>query len=178
MKYVVVYLIKGKAKKYQTSLTNKLSRKFNLKNLNKSIMPHLTLKYFNQPVDGNKLNQLEIALDNFSKKVNQFEFNLFGFGNFDEKVIFIKTQNKNLDKLYRKFTSELNKLKWIKWRKYEKMKHNFHATLNYINGRKQFKEILKHLSDRNPNYKLKFDNIAILTKPKDKWIIYKEFKIK
>ena len=178
MKYVRVYLIKEKAKRYQIGLINEISKKFGTENLNKTIVPHLTLKYFSQPINKNKINELEKVLENFSKNTNKFNFDIKKFGNFDKKVIFTRASSKNLDKFYGKFTKKLNELEWIKWENFEKGKHNFHATLCYTQDKNQFKKINKYLSDRNPDYKLKFDNITILKKPKNKWIVQRTFSIK
>ena len=46
--YVLVYLIKGRAKKYHLSLSRDLSKKFRIKNVGRRIEPHITLKFIGE----------------------------------------------------------------------------------------------------------------------------------
>ena len=45
-KYVLVFLIKGDARKYHLNLTKELSQKFKIENVWNRIAPHVTLKFF------------------------------------------------------------------------------------------------------------------------------------
>ncbi len=178
MKYFIGYLIKGEAKQYQINLINELSKNFRINNLNKTIMPHLTLKYFAQDIDKKKLIELEKIISEFTKKVRKFNFSLTSFENFDKEVIFMKTSGKGLDRLYSKFFNFLDSIKWIEWLKFEREKHKFHATIAIVKDDAKFIKIQKYLSNLEPKYPLSFDNLAILKKLKNKWIVHKEFKIK
>ena len=73
---------------------------------------------------------------------------------------------------------ELKKLKWIKWLEYDGENAHFHATLAPDEIEEKFDEIYKFLSKEKPSFDLDFDNVTIITKPKDKWITYREFTLK
>jgi len=175
MKYVIVYLIKGRAKKYQERLTNEISSKFKIRNLNNHISPHITLK---TPFKKNNIKDIENFLDKFSKKKKKFKIKICRFGSFKNKVIYL---NIVTDRNYFRFQGDLieslsnNKLVYI--RKID-LSYKPHATIGFAKNPMQFKKIMDFFAKYNPNFTLNFDNITILKKPKNKWILYKEFNLK
>ncbi len=175
MKYMIVYLIKGKAKKYQVGLTNELSKKFGLYNLNNHIMPHLTLKV---PFERKNIKEVEAVIKKFSSSKKPVKLRIQGFGEFNKSVVYLKIElSKEVKALRNDLLKELKNLPRMRFRKYDGESIP-HATLVYAKDRKKFLKVWEYLSSRNPKYLLYFDNMAILKKPKNKWIIQKEFKIK
>ena len=175
MRYVIVYLIKGKPMIYQIKLINEISKKFKVKNLNYHIMPHITLK---TPIITKNISIFEEKIREFCKFSNKGLIEIRGFGDFYNHVIFLKiilsSQAKSSRKKLIKKLMEIPRLKLDKFDKSYKP----HATLCYIKNKSKSLEIKNYLSNKKPRYKFKFDNITILKKVKNKWIIHKEFKIR
>lgn len=155
MKCTIVYLIKGEAKSYHNNLARKISKKFNVNCVSDKIDPHITLKYFDQQLDENMLQQVEAILGEFVKIYKKSKIRLKGIGHL---------------------VKELNKLKWISWLECDREKVHFHSTLATEDIEEKFDEIVSFLSAEKPDFNL--DNITIMAKPKEKWIIHKEFLLK
>jgi len=175
-KYVIVYLIKGIANKYQKKLIKdlaKLSKETHV--LEKNVPPHITLKYSLKP---NNIKETEKLIETFTKNQKPFEFNLNKFDNFNKFVTFLKPDKLvKIKKIQKSLLSELSNLKDIEFIEFDLNFHP-HVTLCYGNTPDTFNKIWKYLQNLSkPNLKLSFNNITILKKPKDKWIIHKEYKI-
>ena len=179
MKCAIVYLIKGEAKEYHKKLTRKISKKFNVQCISDKIDPHLTLKYFDQQLDANKLRQVENILDRFVKSHKKSKIKFKGIGNFGRNVLFVDVKpSESFIKTFLDLVKELKKLKWITWLEYDGEKAHFHSTLATEDIEEKFDEIFKFLMKEKPNFNLDFDNITIIIKPRNKWITYREFILK
>lgn len=179
MKYTIVYLLKGKAKNYHRSLVNEISSKFKIKNLNRNIDSHLTLKI---PFRTNKIKELEKILAKFSKTQKNSKIDLKRISYFHKRVIYMKAEfSKQSEKAYKLFLKELKKISWLKWRKDDKNLRKlgrFHATLGFARNDRQFKNIWNYLKKKKFNFEQSFDSISILKKPGKRWQTYKTFKFK
>lgn len=178
-KYVIVSLIKGKAKEYHTSLTKKISQEFNIVNVGERIEPHITLKYFNQFLSLEGIKKIESKLQSFCKTHRKARFQLKGISNFDDKVIFIDVvPSQEMRLLYAELTTALESIHWIQWNQFDRENIHFHSTLaegESLQGK--FSKVFSFLSKERPDFDLDLDNICILHKPQDKWLLYKEFKL-
>ena len=88
MKYVLVYLIKGKVEKYHQNLVKNVGPKFDENYLIENPLPsHITLKY---PFKTKNIKDLEKTLSRFSKRHKTSKMQINGFGNFRKFVIFLK----------------------------------------------------------------------------------------
>lgn len=177
-KYFIAYLIKGDAKEYHLRLSKKIAETFGIFNVSDVIGPHITLKYFNILLNEQQVKELEKLLKNFCENHHKAKLKLQGIGQFENKVLFMKVKpSEEMKLLYRNLVKELEKLSWITWNEFDKENIHFHATLAEKNIEPKFEEIYKFASKKKPNFDLEFDNICILKKPKDKWILHKKFKL-
>ncbi len=176
MKYAIVYLIRGKIEKYHKKLVRELAKKFNESYLLKNPIPsHATLKYSFRT---NKIKEIEDIIKEFVKKQKPAKLEIKKINNFHKKVIYLQLNfSKKAIEIYRELIKRLDKISWLKWNKLDK-KEKFHITLIYSNASKNFKKIWKYISKSKPNFNLKFDNIAIIRKPRKYWQVYKIYKIK
>ena len=177
MKYVLVYLIRGKAERYHQSLVRSVGPKFGENYMIENPLPsHITLK---SPFKTRKIKDLEKTLYEFSKEHTATKMQIDGFGNFRKFVIFLRIKFSERSKQIQKdLLKAIKKIKGVEIHEFDK-KHKPHATIGYGNNKKNFKEIWNYLMNLDkPKFNLKFDNITILKKPKKYWIIHKIYKLR
>jgi len=176
MKYFLGYLIKGEAKKFHQDLTKKISEKFGVSNVSARVPPHLTLKI---PFSTNRISEVEDLLFNFCEKNEPTELKLYGFGHFGERVVFMKAHpSKEMEITVESLTRELETIKWLRLDKHD-MNRNFHATLANYDIRPKYQAIWEYLMSLPPlNFDLYLDNLAVLIKKNNRWLISKEFVFK
>lgn len=207
-KYVIVYLIKGKAKEYSKNLANKIYKKFEVFRVLDSIDMHITFKYvkklrllehpkvpnkprllsrsktqglfdFNILLNDKQVKKIENILEDFCKTHKKAKLKLKGIGHFDNRVIFIDVEpSKEMNLIYKNLVKKLERLPWISWHEYEKENIHFHSTLAEKGIENKFEEIFCYTKKENPDFELELDNLCILAKQKDKWILHKEFLLK
>lgn len=176
MKYLIAYLVKGKVERYQKNLMKNISNKFNVKNINKKIYPHVTLK---SPFETDDISELNERLKNFVKINSSPEVYINGFGNFDNSVLYLNVEfSEKAKEFFRKMKSKLSDLDYINFDEYDELENNFHSTVAIIRDRNKFDEIKQILLSRNPKYNLKLDNVSILKKETKRWKLHKMFNLK
>jgi len=179
MQYVIVYLIRGKAREYQKKLIKKVAdisgeRYVAYEN---PIPQHVTLK---SPFKIRSIRRVERTLRKFTKDKKPYPIRINGFGNFRRGlVVFLNTKfsfrgRRIQKKLIKLLKQEAN----LKLHEFDK-KWKPHATIAYGNTNETFYEIWSYLKKiEKPKFDMEFDNITILKKPrKGRWRIYKVFEI-
>lgn len=176
MKYVIVYLVRGKVERYHQFLVKTIGPKFGENYLIKNPLPsHITIK---SPFVSKNIKNVEYTIKNFVNTRKPVRIDVEGFGNFNRFVAFLKLKfPKQLLKIHTELLNELEDKNKIKLEEFDK-KWKPHITIAYGNTKKSFDKIWNELKEKNPKYKLKFDNITILKKPKRYWKIHKIFEIK
>ena len=178
MKYAIVYLIGGEAKKYQHRLIKKLADISGEEYLTKEnpIPEHVTIR---SPFKTKHIKQLEALLKDFAKKQKPVKIKVDGFGNFKRFVAFLKINfSREMSIIQKELIKTLEKEMRIKPHKFDKG-HKPHATLAYGKRKNSFKIIWDYLKQLDkPRFDLRFNNITILKKPRKRWKIHKTFKIK
>ena len=176
MRYAIVYLIKGKAGKYNQRLIRGFGIKFKEYHIiNSKIPPHITLK---SPFKTKRIRNLESLIKEISRNHKKGKVEIKGFGDFHKHVAFLKTKiSKEGRKIQKNLIKELEKEIKIKPHEFD-IKWKPHATIVYAN-KDNFALIWNKLEKfRKPKFDLKLDNITILKKSGRYWKVYKEFKIK
>jgi 2'-5' RNA ligase len=177
MRYVIVYLVKGKAKKYQNKLKNEVGPKFGENHLVDNPIPaHVTIK---SPFETKKIEEVESVISEFVKKRKAVDLKIDGFDKFRRFVAFLKIDfGKEGRKVRKDLLKDLEKVKWMKLRGHD-LKWKPHVTVSYGNTKESFDGIWNYLAKlKKPKFNLKFDNITLLKKVRGKWKVYKEFEIK
>lgn len=179
MKYSIVYLLGGEAKKYQENLMKDISERFNVQNLNEKIMPHITFK---SPFRTDDISDLEKRLDKFTRKNKSSEISINGFGSFNEEVLYLNVEfSERAKKTFRRLNKKISDLDYIDFNEYDNLEDNFHSTLAITENRNKFNKIKNYLEDNyNPGFDLDFDNIAVIKKHelKREWEIDKIYNLK
>ncbi|MEK7574623.1 MAG: 2'-5' RNA ligase family protein [Patescibacteria group bacterium] len=178
MKRVIVHLIRGEAGKAHEDITKDLTLKFDAFPLHDRIPPHLTLKrWFDMDEKG--METLYECLDDFVNSHKQSNYSLAGFGNFGKDVIYVDViPSREMSQSVLDLMSALHGIKEMTFDEFDNGS-DFHATVA-MNALKSFdyEQIWNYLeAEKQPNFKMKFDNIAILKKPVDKWIVDRVWEI-
>lgn len=179
MKYVVVHLIRGGAGKLHASITHDLTEKFDIYPLYDFIAPHLTLKRsfeFNE----NRVTEIYKAVDDFATNHTQSDYKLKGFGNFDEVAVYIDVvpsmeTKQNITDLQ----ESLSKIEGISLDDFDRAQ-NLHATVA-LGKLKPFDldQIWEYVQTlEQPDFSMKFDNVAVLKKIDGRWVIDRITEIK
>lgn len=177
MKYVLVYLLKGDARKCQQKLVKEVGPRFGENYMMENPLPaHITLK---SPFELRDIKELEKKLKEFTSKHRSREFKIRRFGNFRRFVAFLKPEMpQEIIKLQKKLLKTIKDMDGIELHEFDK-KWKPHATIAYGNTKESFDNIWNYLKKLDkPNLDLVFDNITILKKPKKYWKVHKVFKLK
>jgi len=177
MKYVVVYLLRGKVQEYHEKLMKEVGPKFGEDYMIKNPIPaHITLK---SPFYLKNVNVLERTLKSFVRKYKPSRIEIRDFGNFDRFVSFLKIKfSKESKTMHKRLLKELTKISGVELREFD-INFKPHATIAYGNKKQTFDKIWEYLNKLNkPHFNLKFDNLTILKKPRKFWKIHKIFEIR
>jgi 2'-5' RNA ligase len=178
MKYFIGYLVKGEAEQYHQKLVKDIASRFDVFNTVSFKAPsHITFKYIS---NRERIWDVERVLENLCKDTPVSDFSIGGIGSFDNNVIYLKVEPSEAMVVFRKnLLRELKKLDNIPWYPWDrKATPNFHVTIAEGDIKSKFDEVRNYLFKYNKKFDLGFDQIAILKKPKDKWILHKGFYIK
>jgi len=176
MKYLIVTLIKGEAGKYQQSLLKSIAKKFGVSSATQRMPPaHLTLKY---SFETDAIRPVESCLEDFTETHKKCQYTMKGISHFGVEVIFIDVvPSKAMEKIHAELIEALRKVPNILIKEYDGRTH-FHASVAHTDIKEKFKEIWADVSKESPDFKVKFDNIAILKLAGGVWQVHKEFKLK
>jgi len=179
MRHIVAHLIRGKAKKYHQNLTQDLTEKFDTFPIHDRILPHLTLKRWFE-IDAVGMESIYKTIDNFVNSRTQCDYELKSFGHFGEEVVYLDVSpSKEMLILVKDLKNELHKIEKLTFDDIDDIENDFHATLVFSALKPfDFNSVRDYLGKLpQPNLKMKFDNIAVLKKPVDKWVIDKVWEI-
>ncbi len=177
MNYRIVYLLSGNAKKHAERLIKEVSKKFKVPFIYSGKQPsHITLKY---RFEIKNVKGVENVLDEVCKSSSPSTFEIGGIGNFNKKVLFLKVKpSKEMIKIHTKLVRGLKKLD-LDWKEFDKpLPKSSHVCIAMRDIEDKFNEIKKYLKKSDKKFKIKFNKIFLIKKPKNKWVIQKEFKIK
>lgn len=177
MNYRIVYLLKGKSRRYVNRLVRKVHRKFGVNGVYGGRNPaHITLKYRFETEDLKKVGKL---IQNVCDNHESSFIELGEIGNFNKNTLHLKIKS---SKEMVNFEKELIK-KLANYRgdlfEFDKLLYkSFHVGIAHHDIEEKFNEIKQYLEKYDKKFKIKFDRIYLIKKPKDKWIIERKFKLK
>jgi 2'-5' RNA ligase len=178
MKYFIAYVIKGEAGDYHKQLSDGIARQFNFKPLSLKVPPHLTLK--SPFITDISIEEIESLIANFVTSIKAPKLLLESFGSFRDEVIYIDVKpSPNAVAMINDFVGELKNVTWLPFEKFETQEGgaHLHATLAYADTKENFKMINKYLADYNPQFEVLLDNITILKREPEKWVVHKEYSL-
>jgi len=177
LNYRIVYLFKEEPKKYLEKLIKNVFKKFNVNFVYSGKNPsHLTLKY---RFETDKIREVEKIVKKICDSHKFSYFNIGGIGSFNKNTLHIKVKpskemvsfEKDLLKNLSKFRGNFPKLD-------KDLDKNFHVGIAHRDIEEKFDEIKKYLKKQDRKFKVKFDKIYLIKKPKNKWVIQKRFNLR
>lgn len=168
--YLIEFRFSGYAKKYLKNTIYEVGKKFRVKGVtSKHVVPHITMF---GPFTTNDQRKVVSAFLSVSRKHNLIPFKLKGFGNFENRVIFVDVIPSEELKRYRKeLAKELTGLRNFFIFKTVNTKgitdyednHSFHATIAFKDVGHKFNEIFSYLTRKhNPQIEQKLIRTTLL----------------
>jgi 2'-5' RNA ligase len=179
MKRIIVHLLRGKAREAHLAVTKDLTEKFDSFPLHNRIPPHLTLKRFFE-LDEEGMTDLYACLDSFVASHVQSEYTLKGYGSFGKEAIYMDVHpSEEMRTAVRDLMKDLHMINDMQFDEYDEVDDDLHATVA-MGALKSFnhEQIWDYLKTREqPEFGLKFDNIALLKKETDVWNVERVWEI-
>jgi 2'-5' RNA ligase len=172
MRHNIVHLVRGVAKNYHESLTKSLVEKFNVFPIHDRFHPHLTLKRGFE-LSGEDMSVLYGILDMYAVTHTQSDYTMDTFGNFKEDVIFLDARpSEKMQSDVQDLMKLLQTHPTLTFDEYDNGS-DFHATLTMAALKPfDYNLIRNYLATiEQPNFHMKFDNIATMKKVDDRWLI-------
>ncbi len=180
MKYIVAHAIRGEAKEAHESITKELTQKFDAFPIHERMDPHLTIKRWFE-IDENGLEAVCKTIDTFVASQTQSDYLLQGFGHFGTDVIYVdvKPSAQMLASIHDLMT-ELRKIPGLTFDEFDDIEGDLHATVAFGALKPfDFDETWNYLQTiKQPDFKIKFDNVVLEKRTEDKWEIDRTWEIK
>jgi 2'-5' RNA ligase len=176
MRYFIGCLIRGEAKDYQERLIDRICKRFDIRNLNKHIPAHFTLK---APFESDDIGEVEELLSRVCGEGEVSSIEIDEIGNFHKRVIFLRGRpSSGVVEFLGRLNDGLRKIEWMKFEKHDLNEGNLHSTLARVRDVKQFDDIMRFLASERPCFKFGFDNVVIFRKRGNVWEVYREFGLR
>lgn len=179
MRHIVAHLIRGEAEKYHQNLTKDLTEKFDTFPIHNRIQPHLTLKRWFE-IDDIGMESIYKTIDNFVNSHTQCDYELKSLGHFGEEVVYLDVSpSEETLVLVKDLKNELHKIENLTFDEFDDMENDLHATLVFGALKPfDFRTIWDYLNTQTqPNFKMKFDNIAVMKREANKWVVDRVWEI-
>jgi 2'-5' RNA ligase len=173
MRHIIVHLLRGEAKEAHEAITRDLVEKFDAFPIHDRIVPHLTLKRWFELNEAG-MESVYKALDIFTKHHNQSDYKLGGFGHFGEGVIYVDVKpSLEMSAAARDLMAAMHDIEGMTFDEYDDIEGDFHATVAMRALKPfDFEQTWNYLNTtEGMDFDMKFDNIAILKKEEDKWVV-------
>ncbi len=178
MRHNIVHLIRGEAEIKHHSVMDDLANKFGISPFYELIPSHLTLKrgFESDEVD---MTDLYERLDTFATTHTSSDYSLTGWGQFPEKAIYIDVVATEL--MSNTVAALLNCIRNMPGMNFHEYDNGaeFHASVAMsVFQPFDFSKVWDYLQTiEQPDFKMKFDNIATLKKVDDKWVVDKIWEL-
>lgn len=176
-KYVLVYLPNKEVGEYNQRLIEEVGPKFGETFMLENPRPvHITLK---SPFFMEDTSELENTIAGFVKKQKLANIAVRGFGNFREKVTFLKTDfSIESLKMQKDLLEAVKVFPGIELGEFD-LDFKPHLTIAYGNTPETFGKIWNYLQSLPvPSYDMQFDNISLMKKFGNEWKVYRRFELK
>ncbi len=179
MRRNIVHLIRGEAKEAHEALTRDLVDTLDAFPLHDRIPPHFTFKRWFD-LDEEDVDSIRKILDDFADSHYASDYSLKGFGHFGTDVIyvdFIPSQQMSSDVL--ELMSMLKEAPRLEFDEFDNGK-DFHATVAMGSLKPfDFEKTWEYLQEKKSlDFRMRFDNIAILKKSDDRWEVEQVWELR
>lgn len=178
MRRIIVHSIRGEAKITHKAITRDLAEKFDSFPIHERVPPHLTLKRWFE-LDEQGMDTLYKTLDTFAATQKQSDYTLSGFGNFGEGVIYVDAiPSAEMTQSVVALLDTLHKVEGLTFEEFDNA-GDFHATVAMRALKPfDFEQLWDYLKAvPQPNFQMKFDNIAVFKKPDDVWVVERVWEL-
>jgi 2'-5' RNA ligase len=168
VKYFVAHLLSGEAKAYHERLTRALAARYRIFPLHEKVSPHITVKPpFETDEEG--IKEVERVLRACAHSEHAVSLSIKGFGHFGFRTIYLDTQkNPDATALVRRVIRALNEnISWMP--KYPHEGNKLHASVARFMDRVQYRRVARYVAKETADFKIPFDNVAILKKEGKVW---------
>lgn len=173
MRYVIVSIVKGKAGKFNNLLRKEVFEKLGAKS--SKLPAHFTIK---SPFESENISFLEDTLSDFSRKHKSCNYNIKGYGHFDNRVIYMDVIMSIEGKiLHDELIDELDKINYISFKPTEGKDKIFHVTVSSKKIQNIFDKLWSYVSVIPCDFNCNFDNICIYKWENNTWKLHKEYSL-
>ncbi|MCR8744820.1 2'-5' RNA ligase family protein [Romboutsia lituseburensis] len=171
MRYVIVSLVKGDAGEFNHNLRKDVFKKFKARS--SKLPAHFTIK---SPFESENIDELESALDEFSKAHTYENYHIKDYDHFDDRVIFMKVfmSPKGKD-VHDALIDALSGINYINFEKSDGKDKIFHVTISSKKIQKIYSELWSYVNKFKCDFKCDFDNICIYKWIDNTWVLHKEY---
>lgn len=174
MRYVIVSVVKGDAGDFNNNLRKDVLEKFKARS--SKLPAHFTIK---SPFECENIDELESALDEFSKTHNCEKYHIKNYDHFDDRVIFMNViMSPNAKKVHDELIDILNKIDYINFKKEDGKNKIFHVTISSKKIQKIYSELWHYVHKFKCDFDCMFDNICIYKWIDNTWVLHKEYLLK
>lgn len=178
MRHNIVHLLNGEAEIMHHSVMDDIAEKFDIVPFYKLMPSHLTLK---RGFESDEVDMMDLyeRLDTFSTAHTSSEYSLKGWGQFPGKAIYIDvTASKKMSDTVAALLNSIRNMSGMNFHEYDNG-GEFHASVALSALQPfDFEKVWNYLQTiEQPDFEMKFDNIAILKKPEDVWVVDRIFEI-
>lgn len=172
MRYVIVSVIKGDAGKFNNTLRKDVFNRFGAKS--SKLPAHFTIK---TPFEYNdSIVELEELLDKFSLENKKAPLRINSYGNFGERVIYMKVyMSDEGKKIHDKLIEEMENIPFLNFDEKDGKDKIFHITIASKKITKIFHDIWNYVQNYPCDFENEFNNISIFKWENNNWILHKEF---
>ncbi len=174
----IICLLPEEVNNYHQGLRQKITYQFGFE-VNHNVPPHITIKY-GFPIKD--IVEIEEVAYKFCLSHPKTKWKLSDFGHFinpDKHVVFIDTiPMEKTRKVHASFMDSLRKINWVKWSQFDSANLHYHVTLASKGiTSANFDDVWSFLNQQEkPDFKVQFDNLALLRIEKDPPFVYNIFR--
>lgn len=175
MRYVIVSVVNGDAGDFNNNLRKDIKERFNLKS--SKLPAHFTIKAPFE-YDGS-IEDLEENIDTLCRNEKAAFYNIKGYDNFDDRVIYMKVyMSKEGKVLHDKLIDSMDKSSYITFDSLDGKEKVFHVTIASKKLKLKYNELWNYVSTLKCDFKCKFDNISIYKWEEETWKLHRAFELK
>ncbi|MBZ9688207.1 2'-5' RNA ligase family protein [Clostridium estertheticum] len=173
MRYVIVSVVDGKAGILNDNLRREVFQKFGAKS--SKLPAHFTIK---APFEyGGSIDDLEIALEIFSKESIGASYGINNYDHFDLRVIYMKVEMSVEGKeLHDKLIDTIDSLPYIAFDNKDGKNKIFHVTIASKKINDIYPEIWEYVNTKPCSFQCKFNNVSIYKWQENTWLLHKKYE--
>lgn len=175
MRYVIVSVVEGEAGNFNKAIRNDIFEKFKAKS--SKLPAHITVK---APFECDKeITELESVIESFCNENSKVNYEISGYGKFDNRVVFMNVvDNNELRSLHKRFVRAISDINYVNFGSHEGEDAIFHITIASKKIKDTFTSVWNYVNEKDCSFKVEFNNITIFKWEENTWKLYKKYVLK